>query len=126
MRFYAQLTKNTYSRLIARLKRQVQPLLEELMKDIIASSLDLDVNIHVLMSNAVEKRLFNCAVRAIKYYLPIRFPKNIRFIFLQLVELSLLVGPLIDLNCTKSKSYNENGNISHGLDIGNRVNNKVL
>lgn len=60
----------------------MQPLLEKLIKDIIAFSLHLDINIHVPMSNAAEKKTFNCAVRAIKYYLPVRPPKHAKSIFL--------------------------------------------
>ena len=65
--FYVQFVQNTYPRLTAHLEQQMQLFLEKLMKNIVAFSLDLDINIHVLMSNTIEKRLFDCTIRAIKY-----------------------------------------------------------
>ena len=38
------------------------------MKDIITFLLDLDINIYVLINNTATKRLFNCVIKAIKYY----------------------------------------------------------
>ena len=125
MLFYVQLAKNIYFRLTAHFEQQVQLLLEELMKDIVAFSLYLDINIHIPISNAAKKRLFDYIIRAIKCYSLVKLPKYIKSIFFWLVGLSLLVGPLIDLNCTKSKSHSENSNISNGVDIGNRVDNKI-
>ena len=96
------------------------------MKDIVTSSLDLDINIYVSISNAAEKKIFNCAISAIKYYLSVQPLKSAKFIFLWLAGLNPLIGPSTNLNHTKSKSYNENDNISNGVDIDNRANNKIL
>lgn len=104
----------------------MQPLLEELIKDIVTFSLNLDINIHILISNTAKKKLFNCAIRAIKCYSLIKSLKYAKSIFFWLAELSPLVGPLTDPNCTKSESHNESGNISNGVDIGNGVDNKVF
>lgn len=43
-------------------------------------------------------------------------------IFFWLVELSLLVGPTMDLKRIGNKSYNRNDNINNKIDIGNEVN----
>lgn len=95
------------------------------MKDIIASSFDLDVNRHILISNAAEKKIFDCVVRAIEYYLPIRPLNHVESIFFLLVGLNLLVRLSTDLKCTKSKSYSKIGNINNGVNIGNRVDNEI-
>lgn len=97
------------------------------MKDYVSFLLDL--NICIQKSNTAEKKLF--AVETIKYYQPIKPSIPTEFIFFWLTRLSPFVGPPIDPNCTKSKIFNENGNISKGVDIhskvnrGNRINNEV-
>lgn len=96
------------------------------MKDIVAFSLDLDVNIHISINNTAKKRLFNCVVRAIKCYLPVKLLKYAKSIFLWLIKLSIFVGQLINLNRTKNKSHNKNGNINNGMDIYGGVDNEYL
>lgn len=102
----------------------MQPLLEELIKNIVTSSLDLDVNIHILKSNITEKRLFNCVVSAIKCYSLVKLPKHAKSIFFWLARLSLLNGLPTNLNRTKIEVNSENGDISNGVNIGKKVNNK--
>ncbi len=67
--FYAQLMKSTHPRLTERLEQRVQPHLEQLMKDLVSYSLDVNI---LVRSNAPERRLFNLAVLAIDYHRPIR------------------------------------------------------
>lgn len=90
------------------------------MKDIITFLLDLDINIYVLINNTATKRLFNCVIKAIKYYQPIRSSKHAKFIIFQLVKLSLLIESLINLNYTKYE------NRSNHYNISNKMENKIL
>lgn len=89
------------------------------MKDLVSSLLDLDI--HIWKSNMIKKRLFNYAVEAIKYYLPVRSPTLTESIFFLLARLSPLVGPPKNSNHTKNESYSRNNNLSNGVDINNRV-----
>ena len=73
------------------------------MKNIITFSIDLNVNIYISMGNTAEKKLFNYAIKAIKYYLPVKSPKIAKSILFWLAELSLFVKLSINLNCTKKK-----------------------
>lgn len=125
MLFYVELVKNNHIRLTRYFKQQVQPLLKKQMKDIIAFSLDLDVNIHISMSKTTKKRLFNCAIRLIKWYLLIKPPKYAKSIFLWLVQLTSLNRLPTDLNRTKSKGHNENSKINNRVDLANGVDNKI-
>lgn len=63
--FYTQFAKSTYPRLIKRLEQQVQTHLEQLMKDLISYSLNINI---LEQSNIPEKRLFDLAVLTIDYY----------------------------------------------------------
>lgn len=92
----------------------MQIYLEEFMKDLINSS--LDVNILVRKSDTTEKRLINCAVEAIEYYWPIKPRIPTKSIYLWLIGLSLLDGLHTNPNYTKSKRHGENGNISNKVD----------
>lgn len=94
------------------------------MKNMVTSSLDLDVNIHILKSNITEKRLFNCVVSAIKCYSLVKLPKHTKSIFFWLARLSLLNELPTNLNRTKIEVNSENGDISNRVDIGKKVNNK--
>ena len=66
--FYAQLAKSTHPRLTKRLEQQVQPHLEQLMKDLVSYSLDINIPVQ---SDVPERQLFNLAVLSIDYYWPI-------------------------------------------------------
>lgn len=72
-----------------------------------------------------EKRLFDYVVETIKYHQFVRPPILIESIFFWLVGQNLLIRPPMNLNCTKSKSYNRNSNLSNRVDISNRVDNKI-
>lgn len=78
------------------------------------------------MSNVAEKKLFDCAVRAIKCYLPVRPSKHAKFIFFLLVKLIPFLKPSINLNCTKSESHSKNSNISNGVNISNKIDDEVI
>ena len=69
------------------------------------------------MSDMTKKRLFNCTIRVIKYYWPIKPPIYTKFIFFWLARLSSLVGLSTDFNHTKNKNHNENSNISDKINI---------
>lgn len=103
----------------------MQLLLKELIKDLISSSLGLDSNIHIQISNIAEKRLFDCAVGAIKYYWPVKPLTHAKSIFFWLAKLSSLVEPLIDPKRTKSKSHYENSNINNGININNKMDEEI-
>ncbi len=66
--FYAQLAKSTHPRLTERLEQRVQPHLEQLMKDLVSYSLDVNIPVR---SDAPERRLFDLTVLAIDYHRPI-------------------------------------------------------
>lgn len=50
------------------------------MKDLVSSLLNL--NIYIQRSNIIEKRLFGCAIEAIKYYWSIKPLTSTEFIFI--------------------------------------------
>ncbi len=66
--FYAQLAKSTHPRQTERLEQRVQPHLEQLMKDLVSYSLDVNIPVR---SDTPERRLFDLAVSAIDYHRPI-------------------------------------------------------
>ena len=86
----------------------MQPYLEQLIKNLVSYSLDVNIPVQ---SNASEKQLFDLAVSAIDYYWPIRLPILTKLIFLELEGLSLLVSLSTKLNYTKSKSHSDNCNM---------------
>ncbi len=102
--FYTQLAKSTHPRLTERLEQRVQPHFEQLMKDLVSYSLDVNIP---LRSDAPERRLFNLAVLAIDYHRPIRPPTPTKSIFLWLDGLSPFVGLPTNPNRTKSESHND-------------------
>lgn len=73
-----------------------------------------------------ERSLFNCIVEDIEYYRPVRLLTPTKYRIFWLARLSLLFGPAIDLNYIKIKSHGENSNISNKVDIGNKMDKKVL
>ncbi len=103
--FYAQLAKSTHPRLTKRLEQRVQPHLEQLIKDLVSYSLDVNIP---MRSVAHERRQIDLAVSAIDYHRPIRPPTPTKSIFLWLDGLSPLVGLPTDLNRTESKSHSDN------------------
>ena len=104
------------------IEQQVQPHLEQLMKDLVCCSLDVNIPVQ---SDAAERRLFDRAVGAIDYYCPVRPPTPTKSVFLWLVQLSPLVGPSTDSNRTKSKSLSDNCGKSNG-EMSNRVGGEEL
>lgn len=68
-----------------------------------------------------KKRLFYCAVEAIKWHWPVRPLTSMELIFFLLAGLSLLVGLSMDPNCTKNERDSRNDDLNNGMDIGNRV-----
>lgn len=63
-----------------------------------------------------EKKQFDCNIKAIQYYEPIRLLTPTKFLFFWLTRLSPFVGPSMDLKHTKNKSYSENDIRSNKLD----------
>lgn len=63
--FYAQFTKSTHLQLTEQLEQQMQPHLEQLIKDLVCCSLDVNI---LVQSDVAERKLFNRAVEAIGYY----------------------------------------------------------
>ncbi len=73
--------KSTNPRLTKWLEQQVQPNMEQLMKDLVSYSL----NVNILVQNeAPERRIFDLAVLAINYHRPIQPPTSTESIFLWL------------------------------------------
>ncbi len=66
--FYAQLANNIHPRQTEWLEQRVQPYLEQLMKDLVSYSLDVNIPVQ---SDVPERRLFDLAVSAIDYHRPI-------------------------------------------------------
>lgn len=97
----------------------MQLFLIKLIEDIIAFSLNLDINICVLISNAIKKKVFNCIIGIIKYYWPIKSLQYAKPIFFWLGKLSPPVKPFMDLIYNKSENFNNNYNII------NKVNNEI-
>ncbi len=83
----------------------MQPHLEQLIKDLVSYSLDVNI---AMRSNATERRLFDLAISAIDYHWPIRPPTPTESIFLWLDGLSPLVGPTTDPNRIESESHSDN------------------
>ena len=61
-----------------------------------------------MQSNVVEKKVFHCAFETNNYYWLIQTFMPIELVFLLLAQLSPLIGPPTDLNCTKSKNLSDN------------------
>ena len=107
--FYSQFAKNIHPRLTKQLEQQVQLYLEQLMKDLVSYSLNINISVQ---SNTCEKKLFDLAVLAIDYYRPIQPFIPTKSIFFWLDGWSPLVGPPTNPNHTKSESHSDNYNIS--------------
>lgn len=95
-----------------------------MIKDLVSFLLDLNIYVH--KSDTTNKRLFNYAIKAIKYYWSIRPLISTKSIFFQLVGLSPFVRPPTNYNCIKSESDNKNNNISNKVDISNKIENEVF
>ncbi len=114
---YTQLAKATHPILTKQLEPQVQPHLEQLMKDLVCCSLDSNL---LVQSDEAERRLFDRAVEVIDYYWPIQPPTPTESVFLWLAQLSPLVGPATDPYRNESESLSNNcgksnGNMSDGV-----------
>ena len=120
--FDTQLARATYSILTKRLEQQVQPHLEQLIKDLVCYSLDVNIP---FQSNAAERRLFERVVEAIDYYCPVQPTMPIELVFLWLAQLNLLVGLSTDPDRTKNKSLSDNCGKSNG-DMSDGVGDKEL
>ncbi len=77
--FYAKLAKATHPILTKQLEQQVQPHLEQLIKDLVCCSLDGNIPVQ---SDEAERRLFDHAVEAIDYYWPVQPPTPTELVFL--------------------------------------------
>ena len=75
------------------------------MKDLICCLFDVNIPVQ---SNAAERRLFNCAVKAIDYYYPIRPPTPTESVFHWLAQISPLVGLSTDPERIESKILSDN------------------
>ncbi len=93
----------------------MQPYLEQLIKDLVRYSLDVNIPVQ---SDAPKKRLCDLAISVIDYHRPIQPLTPIELILFWLNRLSLLVDPPTEPNRTKNESHSNNCNIGKE---GNKV-----
>lgn len=92
------------------------------MKDLVFYSLDVNIP---MQNNTAEKKLFNYVVEAIDYYLLVQSFTQTKLIFLWLMQLNLLVNLATELNCIKSKSFNNNCD-KNNSNMSNEMGDKEL
>ena len=76
-----------------------------------------------MQSDTAEKRLFNCAIKVIDYYFPVRPPMPTKSVSFWLVQLNPLVGLFLNPDRTKSENLNDNCSKSNS-NMSNRVGNE--